>query len=59
MKECLNMFFGQHKEKERDNIKMVDYLTTFAVSKMASYVFAGSKNRDDIRDGNEYKIQNE
>jgi hypothetical protein len=24
---------------------------------MASYVFAGSKNRDDIRDGNEYKIQ--
>jgi hypothetical protein len=33
----------------------LDYLATFTVSKMASYVFVWSKNRDDIRDGNEYK----
>ena len=30
----------------------LDYLATFAVSKMASYVFVWSKNRADIRDGN-------
>ena len=35
----------------------VDYLATFAVSKMASSVFIWSKNRADIRDGNEYKIR--
>jgi hypothetical protein len=35
----------------------LDYLATFAVSKMASYVFVWSKYRADIRDGNEYKIR--
>jgi hypothetical protein len=35
----------------------LDYLATFAVSKMASSVFVWSKNRDDIWDGNEYKIR--
>jgi hypothetical protein len=32
-------------------------MATFAVSKMASYVFVSSKNRDDIRVGNGYKIR--
>ena len=36
---------------------ILDYLATFAVSKMASSVFVWSKNRADIRDGNEYKIR--
>ena len=35
----------------------LDYLATFAVSKMASYIFVWSKNLADIRDGNEYKIR--
>jgi hypothetical protein len=35
----------------------LDYLGTFAVSKMASSVFVWSKNKTDIRDGSEYIIQ--
>jgi hypothetical protein len=34
----------------------LNYSAAFVVSKMASYVFVWSKNRADIRDGNEYKI---
>jgi hypothetical protein len=39
------------------NILSIYNLATFAVSKMASYVFVWSKNRADIWDGNEYEIR--
>ena len=39
------------------NILSIYNLATFAVSKMASYVFVWSKNRADIWDGNEHKIR--
>ena len=59
-KECPVKYFFVHKIVFKAILVFeytLDYLATFAVSKMASYVFVWSKNRADIPDGNEYKIR--
>ena len=53
-KEWLVKYFFVHKIVFKATL---DYLATFVVGKMASSVFVQSKNKADIRDGNEYIIR--